>query len=191
MIVQSHFIVDTTYWLHLATSWNWARVMLGPLNLFTISRICRWEEWSKMSKNKERRQEMTRLSIERVLSVASDSVCHPFLWHQPGLVHMVPVDLLRHQLWTKNQTQECHLNVCHASGECHLISWSEPSQGEQSRKIGGSFESSWYKFYQWQSDTQAVCLENCRFSNEQLWPDTGGTLCRGAPVLRCGSESRQ
>jgi len=70
---------------------------------------------------------LSDLSIERVLSVASDSVCYPFLWHQPGLVHMVPVDLL---------------NVCHASGECHLISWSEPSQGEQSRKIGGSFESS-------------------------------------------------
>ena len=128
-----YYILITFFFIdYLATSWNWARVMLGPLNLFTISRICRWEEWSKMSKNKERRQEMTRLSIERVLSVASDSVCYPFLWHQPGLVHMVPVDLLRHQLWT-NQTKLKSVTWMSAMPLASAILSAGASQARESR----------------------------------------------------------
>jgi len=46
--------------------------MLGPLNLFTIS----------------------DLSVERVLSVAPHRIGDALLRHQPGLVHVVAVDLL-------------------------------------------------------------------------------------------------
>ena len=138
-----YYILITFFFIdYLATSWNWARVMLGPLNLFTISLICSWEEWSKLSKKQRKENDspqywegFVRGIWQRLppVPLASARTCP----HGPGRFAKAPT------VNKPNQTQECHLNVCHASGECHLISWSEPSQGEQSRKIGGSFESSW------------------------------------------------
>ena len=54
-------------------------------------------ERREKAKTKKQRRESHHLGVERVLSVASHSVRNSLLWHLARLVHMVPVDLLKHQ----------------------------------------------------------------------------------------------
>ena len=157
---------------HLATSWNWARVMLGPLNRFTISRI--WKEageerkepkkWScqcwngfwevlrgfwgnerrEKAKTKKQRRESHHLGVERVLSVASHSVRNSLLWHLARLVHMVPVDLLKHQQF-KASAQLISVTWMSAMplASAILSAWALGRLDEEQSRQTGSRSSSW------------------------------------------------